>query len=198
MQKLKDIVDNYVPRVKHGNEQAELLAEIEKECRDEIITLNIMRSENLVKVYTPGENEVVNLSQLATQHYNSIIIDKENVIIEGMKGTPISCSITVKDGVKSKVTFRDVSITTEKEVPLIDVGLGSFVTLEMEGSNEIINRGIRVPQGSEAYITGKGSLRIHCEMLNSYAIGGDKESSFGNIFIDDVSHSLCSRFGSKG
>jgi len=163
---------------------AVLLKEIDKKSRDEIVALNIMRSEFIVKVYSPGENETVNLSQLATQHYNSILIDKKNVVIEGIKGTPISCSIAVKDGIQTNIILRNVSITTEKEVPLIDIGLGSKITLQMEGVNDIINRGIRVPQGSELNLTGKGSLHIHCEMLNSYAIGGDKESTYGNITIE--------------
>lgn len=160
------------------------LDEIDKKFREEIVALNIMRSEYIVKVYSPGENETVNLSDLATRHYNSILIDKENVVIEGVKGTAISCSITVKDGVKTNITLRNVSITTEKEVPLVDIGTGSQVVLSVEGVNEIINRGIRVPQGSELKVTGDGSLHIHCEMLNSFAIGGDKESTYGNILID--------------
>lgn len=163
-----------------------LQMEIDKKRRDEIVALNIMRSEYIVKVYCPDENETVNLSQLATQHYNSILIDKENVVIEGIKGTPISCNIAIKDGVNTNIILRNVSITTEKEVPLVDIGLGCKVTLHMEGTNDIINRGVRVPQGSELKLTGEGSLHIHCEMLNSFAIGGDKESSYGNIFIEHL------------
>lgn len=164
---------------------AQLQMEIDEKFRDEIITLNLMRSEYIVKVYCPAENETVNLSQLATQHYNNILIDKENVVIEGIKGTPISCTITVKEGINTNITLKDVSITTEKEVPLIDIGSGSNAVIRVDGSNEILNRGIRVPQGSELKLTGDdGSLHIHCEMLNSYAIGGDKESTYGNINIE--------------
>lgn len=165
---------------------ANLQNEIDKKYRDEIIALNIMRSESIVKVYNPGENERVNLSHLATQHYNSILIDKKNVVIEGIKGTPVKCNITVKDGVNTNVTLSNVSITTEKEVPLIDIGSGSNVVLNVEGTNDIINRGIRVPQGSDLKLTGEGSLHIHCEMLNSFAIGGDKESTYGNIYIEHL------------
>jgi len=157
--------------------------EIEEKYKEEIIALNLMRSEYIVKVYTPSENETVNLSQLATLHYNSIFIDKENVTIEGVVGTSISCSIAVKENVQSNITLKNVNIITEKEVPLIDIGAGSNVKIQIEGINEIHNRGIRVPQGSELWVTGNGSLYIHCEMQNSFAIGGDKESSYGNIHI---------------
>ena len=165
---------------------AVLLDEIEEKYREEIIALNLMRSEYIVKVYTPSENETVNLSQLATQHYNSIFIDKQNVTIEGVVGTSISCSITVKENIQSNITLKNVNIITEKEVPLIDIGAGSNVTMQIEGINEIHNRGIRVPQGSELWVTGSGSLYIHCEMQNSFAIGGDKESSYGNIHIEQL------------
>lgn len=166
--------------------EATLLNMIDEKNRDEIISLNLIRSEYVVKVYNPDENETVNLSELATNHYNSLLIDKENVVIEGVKGTAISCSIAVKDGVKTKITLKDVSITTEKEIPLIDIGLGCDVSLNIEGANEIINRGIRVPQGSQLYLGGTGNLHIHCEMLNSYAIGGDNDSTYGNIYIDHL------------
>lgn len=161
-----------------------LINEIDKQFKDEIIKLNVMRSENVVKVYSPKENETVNLPQLATQHYNSILVDKENVIIEGVNETAVSCNIAIKDGIKSNITLRNISITTEKEGPLIDIGHGSDVTLNIEGANEIVNRGIRVPNGSSLYLTGKGALKIHSEMQNSYAIGGDNESSYGNITIE--------------
>lgn len=164
---------------------AKLQMKIDEKFIEEIVTLNLMRSEYIVKVYSPAENETVDLSKLATQHYNNILIDKENVVIQGIKGTPITCSIAVKDGVNTNITLRDVSITTEKEVPLIDIGSGSNVVINVDGTNDILNRGIRVPQGSELKLTGEdGSLHIYCEMQNSFAIGGDKESTYGNISIE--------------
>lgn len=186
---LKAVIDlgvDYIQGYYLAKPSSNILNEIDTSYRDEIIALNVMRSEFVVRVYTPAENEVVNLSQLATQHYNSILIDKENIEIEGLKGTAISCCITIKDGVKTNITLRDVSITTEKETPLINIGAGCDVTLNVEGTNEIINRGIRVPQDSSLYLTGKGSLRIHSEMMNSYAIGADKENSYGNITIEKL------------
>ncbi len=190
---LKTMIDmevDYVQGYYLAKPETELLQEIDEKFREEIIALNIMRSEYSVKVYSPMENEVIDLSQLATQHYNSILIDKGDVVIEGVKGTPISCGITVKDGVNAIVTLRDVSITTEKEVPLIDIGSGCNVTIIVEGHNEIINRGIRVPQSADLTLKGDGNLHIHCEMMNSFGIGGDTESTYGNILIDHLPHLL--------
>ena len=161
----------------------EIIKEIDKKQQEEIITLNIMRSEYSIKVYNPSENETVNLAQLVMQNYNSILIEQENVVIEGVLGTPVGCSIMVKDGVNTNITLRNISITTKKEMPLIEIGQRSCVKMIIEGANEIVNRGIRVPQGSSVTLTGNGSLYIHCEMLNSYGIGGDKVSSYGDISI---------------
>lgn len=166
--------------------EAELLKEIDGKLQDEIVTLSRSFAESIVKVYCPKENEVVNLAELSKQHYSSIIIDKTNVVLEGEKQSKLRYNITVKDGVKTNITLRNVSITTEKENSLIDIGDGSCVTLNVEGTNELVNRGIRVPQGAELVLTGEGSINIHTEMSNSYAIGEDKDCSYGNITIDHL------------
>lgn len=189
-EELKTMIDlgiDFIQGYYIAKPQAELLTEVDKVYRDEIVAFNIMRSEFVVKVYTPGENEVVNLSQLAMRHYNSIVIDKENVVIEGVEGTSYSCNIVVKDGTKTNITLRNVNITTKKELPLIDIGVNCNVIMKLEGTNEIINRGIRVPQDAELFMKGEGSLHIYCEMVNSYAIGGDIDSTFGNIHIEHLS-----------
>lgn len=160
-----------------------ILREIPEKLQNEIIQLNIMRSEYEVKVYCPKEGETVSLSQLATEHFNSILIENEHVTIQGVPHTAISCPITVRDGLKTHITLRDICITTEKEIPLIDLGNSTNVTVQLEGDNEIINRGIRVPQSSSLYLIGDGSLHIHSEMLNSYGIGNDRNNSYGSITI---------------
>lgn len=175
--------------------QAELLSEVDKKYRDEIVELYRTRSEYLVKVYCPGEGERVNLTEIAAQRYNAVLIDKENVVIEGVKGTTESCTISIKDGTKTNVTLKDVSITTEKDAPLIEIGSGSDVLFRMEGTNELINRGIRVPQGSDLCMTGRGNLYIRSEASNSYAIGGDCESTYGNIIIDDLPQMIIDLIG---
>lgn len=166
--------------------EEELIKEIDGKLRDEIVTLSRSFAESIVKVHCPKENEVVNLVELSKQHYSSIIIDKKNVVLEGEKHSKLRYNIVVKDGVKTNITLRNVSITTDKENSLIDIGDGSYVTLNIEGTNELVNRGIRVPQGSELVLTGEGSINIHTEMSNSYAIGEDKDCSYGNITIDHL------------
>lgn len=161
-----------------------LLQELSDTLRDEIVEFNRMRSEYEVRTYCPKENEVVDLGRITTEHYNALLIETEHVTIQGVPDTSIHCSVTIRDGLHTHITLKDVHITTEKEVPLIDLGNFTNATITLEGDNEIINRGIRVPQSSDLHLTGEGSLHIHSEMLNSYGIGNDRDNSYGNILID--------------
>ena len=161
-----------------------VLPELPESLRDEIVELNRMRSEYEVRVYCPKEGEVVDLAHIAAEHYSALLIETEHVTIQGVPGTSINCSVTVRDGTHTHITLKDVNITTKKDVPMIDLGNFTNATIILEGDNEIINRGIRVPQSSDLHLTGEGSLHIHCEMMNSYGIGNDLDNSYGNILID--------------
>lgn len=163
-----------------------ILQELPETLKNEIIELNRMRSEYEIRVYCPKEDEVVDLARITAEHYNALLIETEHVTVQGVPGTAINCSIAIRDGLHTHITLKDVYITTEKEVPLIDLGNFTNATLFLEGDNEIINRGIRVPQSSDLHITGEGSLHIHSEMLNSYGIGNDRDNSYGNIWIDFI------------
>lgn len=163
-----------------------LLRELPEASREEIIEFNRARSTNEVRVYCPKEDETVDLAQITAEHYNALLIETEHVTIQGVPDTPINCSIAIRDGLHTHITLKNVHITTEKEVPLIDLGNFTNATISLEGDNAIINRGIRVPQNSDLHLTGEGSLHIHSEMLNSYGIGNDRDNSYGNIRIDFI------------
>ena len=165
---------------------AYVLRELPKELQNEIIELNRMRSEYEVRVYRPKEGETVDLAKITAEHYNALLIETEHVSVQGVPDTAVNCSITIQDGLHTHITLKDVHITTEKDVPLIDLGNFTNATISLVGDNEIINRGIRVPQSSDLHLTGEGSLHIHCEMLNSYGIGNDRDNSYGNIRIDFI------------
>ena len=165
---------------------AYVLRELPKDLQNEVVELNRMRSEYEVRVYRPKEGETVDLAQITAEHYNALLIETEHVSIQGVPDTAINCSITIQDGLHTHISLKDVRITTEKDVPLIDLGNFTNATISLSGDNEIINRGIRVPQSSDLHLTGEGSLHIHSEMLNSYGIGNDRDNSYGNIRIDFV------------
>ena len=163
-----------------------ILRELPETLKNEIVEMNRMRSGYEIRVYCPKEDEVVDLARITAEHYNALLIETEHVTIQGIPGTAINCSIAIRDGLHTHITLKDVYITTEKEGPLLDLGNFTNATVTLEGDNEIINRGIRVPQSSDLHLTGEGSLHIHSEMLNSYGIGNDIENSYGNIWIDFI------------
>ena len=165
---------------------AYILHELPKHLQNEIVELNRMRSEYEVRVYCPKEGETVDLAQITAEHYNALLIETENVTIQGVPDTAIQCSVAIRDGLHTRITLKDVHIITEKEVPLIDLGNFTNATIVLEGDNKLINRGIRVPQNSDLQLSGEGNLHIHSEMLNSYGIGNDRENSYGNIRINFV------------
>lgn len=160
-----------------------VLREIPQQLRNEIVEFNRLLSENIVKVYRPEEGETVELTKLAAKYYGSIFVETEKLVIDGVKGTEFNCPVIIKDGVNCNLTLRNASLMTDKENPVITVGKDSSVVITIEGENEVLGRGIWVPQSSSLEITGAGSLHVHAEVQNSYGIGVDRDNSPGNITI---------------
>lgn len=160
------------------------LHQITQELKEEIVTFNLIFSENMTKVYHPEEGETVDLIRIASERYGSVFIETENVTIEGTKDSSVNCPVIIKDGIKTNITLRNASLQTEKDGPVITVGIGADAVINLEGDNQVFNRGIWVPQTSSLKLIGGGSLHVHCELLNSYGIGVDKDNSPGNIVIE--------------
>lgn len=161
-----------------------LLHEITDNLKEEISDINMIYSDEILKVYHPAEGEIVSLTKLAEEHYGSIFIENDNIIIEGRKDVRINTTIVIKDGLKAKLTLRNASIATEKDDPCIALGNESAVDLHLEGYNECYMRGIWVPQTGALKLLGSGSLHVHCEKTSAYGIGTDRDRSPGNIFIE--------------
>ncbi len=160
-----------------------VLREIPQQLCDEIVEFNRLLSENIVKVYHPEEGETVVLSKLAAEYYGSIFAETEKLVIEGTVGSSFNCPVIIKDGSHCELTLRNASLSTDKENPVITIGTDSDVTIVLEGDNEVLGRGIWVPQSSALEITGAGSLHVHAEVQNSYGIGVDRDNSPGSITI---------------
>ena len=160
------------------------LHEITESLQREIVEINLSFSESSNRVYNTSEGGNISLSRMVSEHYGSIFVDTEEVVIEGTAGLVVNCPIIIRDGLKTKVTLRNAQLTTDKESPVITLGMASELQLELEGSNEILARGIWVPQTTAIRITGEGSLYVKSEIMNSYGIGVDKEHSPGNITVE--------------
>ncbi|MBQ8568264.1 MAG: EAL domain-containing protein [Oscillospiraceae bacterium] len=171
--------------------------EISETVRNEISRINVLYSENIVKVYHPEENETVDLDVLSADHYTSIFIDTDNVVFES-SGMKINSQIIIKDNTETNITFRNVRFATDKEDPTITLGQGSVVHLTLEGNNEIHNRGIWVPVSSEIHILGSGSLHVISERIDTYGIGTDIHNAYGSINIECCGRLIVEANGETG
>jgi len=162
------------------------LHEITESLREEISEINLLYCDKNTKVYHTVDDDHIDLSKLAAEHYGSIFVESENVVIEGYSDTCVNCPIIIKDGITTRVTLKNAHLTTDKEAPVITLGAASELQLEVVGNNEVVSRGIWVPQTSTLHLTGKGSLSVKSELTNCYGIGVDKDHSAGAIYIDCI------------
>lgn len=158
--------------------------EVSESVRNEIIEINAYYSGDIDRIYHTKNGEIIDLDRIISDRFNSIFVESSSVIIEGSKGSRSNISIIVKDKLETEIIFRNVSLSVEKDQPIVSLGEDSKVRLELEGSSELFGRGIFVPQTAVLSIGGEGSLLVHSEALNSFGIGNDKNNSYGDITYD--------------
>ena len=161
-----------------------MIYEIASKVKDEIVKINLEFSSNVTRSYHPDNGEAVDLCGLLTNRYNTIFIETEDVTLVGERDKQLNLNIMMKDGIKSKLTLKNVCLSSERLDAIIFIGEHSDVEIELEGNNELLCRGIHVPTTSNFLVTGIGSLHIRAEMTNSFGIGCDSEHSPGNITFD--------------
>lgn len=150
----------------------------------EITKINLENPGGVSVVYTPEEGEDVDLCRIATEGYNSVMVDKENVSLIGRPNVSLDMGIRVKSGVKTVISLENVFIKNAKDAPVIDLGDGCEVDLLIKGVNVLDGKGIYVPQKTDLHITGGGELTVIANRQNCFAIGTDIENNPGNIFVE--------------
>ena len=161
-----------------------MIYEIASKIKDEIQKINLEFSSDVTRSYHPDSGETVDLCGLLANRYNTIFIETEDVMLMGEKDKQLNLNIMIKDGIKSRITLKNVCLSSERMDAMIFLGEKSDVELVLEGNNELICRGIHVPMSASLRVTGIGSLHIRAEMTNSFAVGCDSEHSPGNITFD--------------
>ena len=160
-----------------------ILYEISDTIKDEIIKINLEYTANIDKIYHPKNSEIVDLKKLASEHYTVIFVETPQVTVESDAETPCNMNIIIKDGLECKLTLKGSVLTTDKDNPIITLGSGSRVTIDVKGRNELRSKGIYVPSSAELTLIGDGSLSVKTELASAYAIGTDRHSSPGNITV---------------
>ena len=158
--------------------------EISENVINEIVRINNELIGKVSRYYHPSDGEIIDLYDLSADHYSSLFVEVPEVTIKSASSTtPIHIPIVIKDGIKTKITLENVCLTTEKDIPLVSIGAGASLDLNITGRNLMFKRGIYVPSGSSFRLTGGGSLEIQASSTYSYGIGCDKDSSYGDIVI---------------
>ena len=93
-------------------------------------------------------------------------------------------NITVMDNYSCELTLETVNLVSRNAKPAISVGESAQLILNVENQNKISYLGIYVPQTSQFFLKGNGSLLIDCYATSGFAIGNDYEHACGDIFVD--------------
>ena len=160
-----------------------IISRISENVREEIIQINSELGSEVTRYYHPKNNEIIDIYELSSGRYSSIVVDTERVIVKGSTDAPINMSIIVKDGITTHITLVHAVMANENTNSIVTLGEHSHVTLDLVGSNQFIKRGIYVPESSSLKITGAGNLDIQASSTLCFGIGADRDQSHGDIDI---------------
>ena len=160
----------------------DIAEELPEEIRTEIISCAVKGTNQEVrKIYAVKDEAELPIMRLALEKYSGILIDREEFILVGNTGYSAEMSIKIKDGLKCRLTIRDVFVESTQQLPCIELGEGSDLTLVLEGENRMAKYGIMVPQSSRLCIEGSGNLQIRSQGVSSFAIGNFINAGVGDI-----------------
>lgn len=160
----------------------EILDEIDSDVRNEIIYLNTKnQTSDTRKIYVVTEEDELPLMRLSLNQYTGILISKSEFRLVGNTKYCADMSIKIKDGIKCRLTIKDVFLESVMQLPCIELGNNSELTLVLEGQNQFRKLGILVPKDSKLTVEGDGNLVFRVQGIRSYAMGNDSEGTFGHI-----------------
>ncbi|MBQ8947148.1 MAG: GNAT family N-acetyltransferase [Lachnospiraceae bacterium] len=160
----------------------DVLEYIDENIKNEIISSAVKgTNQDVRKIYAlKGEKELP-VMRLALEKYTGILIDQDEFVLVGNTGYSAEMSIKIKDGCRCRLTIRNLFIESTHQLPCIELGKNSELTLVLEGENRLFKYGILVPDTSRLVIEGKGNLQIRSQGISSYSIGNNWNAGFGDI-----------------
>ncbi len=160
----------------------EIVDTIDEDIRNEIISSSVKgTNQEMRKIYSLNGEKELPIMRLALEKYTGILIDQEEFSLVGNTRYSAEMSIKIKDGVKCRLSIRDVFMESTQQLPCIELGTGSELTLVLYGENRILKYGILVPETSKLTIEGPGNLQIRSQGVSSFAIGNFWNAKVGDI-----------------
>ncbi|MCR4989744.1 MAG: GNAT family N-acetyltransferase [Lachnospiraceae bacterium] len=160
----------------------DIITDIDDDIKKEIFSLSVKgANQDVRKVYSVMGEEELPVMRLALEKYTGILIDQPEFTLVGNTKYSAEMAIKIKDGCKCRMVIRDVFVESTQQLPCIELGTGSELTLVLEGENRLAKYGILVPESSKLVIEGNGNLQIRSQGVSSFAIGNFWNSGVGDI-----------------
>lgn len=164
---------------------AMVLLDIPEEVKNEILDINIQNVGYTRKSCTIVSSDPVDVVKLAVEGYTDITVKSSFAFLTGNSSHPVSLRIICEDGYKGTIKIKDVNIDSGiLDAPVLTMGRGCEVMLQVDGENTFNYEGIRVPQTSRFILSGGGNLEVNATNNNGVVIGGSCLQSFGAILLD--------------
>ncbi len=170
-----------------GRPEPEFVGRIDDKIINEIKNYYQERTDGKAKqIYSAGKTNRVSLQTLAREEYTDIVIGQEGMVYNDISiiGTPsikTEIHMRIEAGYTGRVTLENVYFSNIKNRPCIELGENSDVVLVLEGSNELMNTGILVPESARLTIEGPGDMRIDLNNQEYFGIGNDITSRHGKL-----------------
>ncbi len=158
---------------------------IHESVRQEILAenLSLTRFDRETKVYTASDGDVLDLLNLAMEHYTCIRISGGHVTLTGQKMQNVDMLILIEEDTEAELTLRNVNLKGVNETP-VQLGNRSHLTLHIEGVNTLNKEGIRVPASARLTLQGSGELKVINNRNYSVGIGSNYNDPYGTIILD--------------
>jgi len=174
---LKAVIElgvDYVQGYYTARPSFDILESIDADIRSEIITCSVKGTNQEVRrIYNVDGEAELPIMRLALEKYTGILIGQEEFTLVGNTGYSAEMSIKIKDNTKCRLTIRDLFVESTQQLPCIELGTGSELTLVLEGDNRMNKYGIQVPDSGRLIIEGDGNLQIRSQGVSSFAIATD-------------------------
>lgn len=164
-----------------------IISAIGNDVKEEIMRYQQQEMKNRGrKVYVAGKENRISLAKLVADKYASIevVSDKttyRDVTIAGVPGLTTNLALDIKDGYQGRIVLDNVCFSGKKRKNCIDIGESCEVTLVLQGENQFLDGGIKVPSSSKLILEGDGDLTINVSQDDYFGIGNDMDHGHGSI-----------------
>ena len=162
----------------------EVIQEIPAEIRQQILHATV-RSQTLEtrKVFKVQNEREMPLMRIALEQYTGILVDVPEFTLVGNLEYTAAMAIKVQDNCTCRLVLNNVLMESFQDLPCIELGKNSHVTLVLKGKVSFAKSGICVPEGSSLRIEGGGNLFVRSQGVQACCIGNTWESAVGDITL---------------